>query len=397
MALRPTKYPLWATDGGTTLEPSSGQKAAGFAVNTKPPARWFNWLLNLIYSWIAWTDERLIFAILSNWTAPTSTFTADDINCGAHSGTRYVIVGNAAKLASSEDGKKWTARTSQFTADNIEGVMYANGLFVAVGAAGKGSTSTDGRTWTARTMNAGADVLGGLRGRAMAYGAGLYVVGGAAGRIVTSPDGTTWTSQTSNFGANQVNSITWNGSLFVAAGAGGKISTSTDGVTWTARTSNTAVVLRNAVYANSLWVVSGVKDIVTSPDGTTWTLRTTPYANGQEVDGLVYFTAAGLWVTAGGGDAIDNGVITTSPDAITWTKRTDGFPGTVAMFDVLVIHDRLVVFGAGGMIVTSPDGITWIERSSGTSANFVRAVASGNQVVACGEGGGIASSFGMAA
>lgn len=51
MATKPTKIPTWATDADTTVEPSAGQKAAGWAAAQRPPARWMNWLLNTIYQW----------------------------------------------------------------------------------------------------------------------------------------------------------------------------------------------------------------------------------------------------------------------------------------------------------------------------------------------------------
>ena len=44
--------PTWATTAGTTVEPSAGQKAAGFAVATRPPARWVNWILNSLCQYI---------------------------------------------------------------------------------------------------------------------------------------------------------------------------------------------------------------------------------------------------------------------------------------------------------------------------------------------------------
>ena len=56
MSTKPTTLPTWATTGGTTVEPSAGQKAAGFAVSTRPPARWVNWLLNNLYTWMQYLD-----------------------------------------------------------------------------------------------------------------------------------------------------------------------------------------------------------------------------------------------------------------------------------------------------------------------------------------------------
>lgn len=48
---KPATLPVWATDGGTTLEPSAGEKAAGWGASDKPPARWMNWWQNNVYAW----------------------------------------------------------------------------------------------------------------------------------------------------------------------------------------------------------------------------------------------------------------------------------------------------------------------------------------------------------
>jgi len=54
MPTQPTDLPRWATDGGTTLEPISGQKDTGWAFDDQPPARHLNWLLNVNYQWAAY-------------------------------------------------------------------------------------------------------------------------------------------------------------------------------------------------------------------------------------------------------------------------------------------------------------------------------------------------------
>lgn len=48
---KPTEVASWSTDPGTTLEPSAGEKAAGFQLGEKPRARWLNWMLNLSGRW----------------------------------------------------------------------------------------------------------------------------------------------------------------------------------------------------------------------------------------------------------------------------------------------------------------------------------------------------------
>ncbi len=56
---KPTKVARWATDGGRTLEPASGEKDVGWEVAKKAPARFMNWLQNVAYNHWNWLLERL--------------------------------------------------------------------------------------------------------------------------------------------------------------------------------------------------------------------------------------------------------------------------------------------------------------------------------------------------
>lgn len=56
MPEKPTTLPQWGTDVGATVEPSAAEKGTGWVVSTKPPARFFNWILNLIYQWIQYLN-----------------------------------------------------------------------------------------------------------------------------------------------------------------------------------------------------------------------------------------------------------------------------------------------------------------------------------------------------
>lgn len=55
---KPNRTARWATDGGATLEPSSGEKDVGWVVEDKPPARHMNFLQNIAFQWFRWFDER---------------------------------------------------------------------------------------------------------------------------------------------------------------------------------------------------------------------------------------------------------------------------------------------------------------------------------------------------
>jgi hypothetical protein len=76
MATKPTSLPTWATTAGTTVEPSAGQKAAGWTAGTRPPARWMNWLLNVLYQWCAYlNDAKFGQQSVQILTASSGTYT----------------------------------------------------------------------------------------------------------------------------------------------------------------------------------------------------------------------------------------------------------------------------------------------------------------------------------
>jgi len=61
MATKPTDRILDWGSGGTTTDPGAGKEAAGWLVSERPPANWWNWILNSFGKWLTyfetWTDE----------------------------------------------------------------------------------------------------------------------------------------------------------------------------------------------------------------------------------------------------------------------------------------------------------------------------------------------------
>ena len=67
MAIEPTKYPEWArvyepnhpiSNQPNIAEPSDTKKDSGFTFKERPPRQNFNWLFNLIDSWIKWFKQE---------------------------------------------------------------------------------------------------------------------------------------------------------------------------------------------------------------------------------------------------------------------------------------------------------------------------------------------------
>jgi hypothetical protein len=60
----PDKHPHWATTAGRVLEPAEGQKDSGWLADERAPARWMNWLQNILSEW----TKTIGAAALSNWS-----------------------------------------------------------------------------------------------------------------------------------------------------------------------------------------------------------------------------------------------------------------------------------------------------------------------------------------
>src|SRR6266705_4620003 len=74
---KPEKFPRWADAGGVIVEPAEAKKDIGWVVAEKPPAQFFNWLLNLGYQWLVYltgiTDD------IMNGTASHLAVTIDGV------------------------------------------------------------------------------------------------------------------------------------------------------------------------------------------------------------------------------------------------------------------------------------------------------------------------------
>lgn len=71
---KPAKLPRWADDGAADIvEPNSGKKDIGWVGGERPPAQFFNWLLNLIYQWLLFSVEHTVHvpAVIGPLTAGT--------------------------------------------------------------------------------------------------------------------------------------------------------------------------------------------------------------------------------------------------------------------------------------------------------------------------------------
>jgi hypothetical protein len=169
---------------------------------------------------------------------------------GAVGREKYVVVGQFAHIAYSDNGKDWTlvpralndidGVTTQFSTEGRPmGIAYGNGKFVVVGNGHEITYSSDGIAW----HKVPSEELQGMSGgsqyslRAVAYGgpAGSekFVAVGYQGGIIYSADGVHWTKVTSSPIINKnTYGVKYIGGKFIAE-CSASIAYSDNGVDWT--------------------------------------------------------------------------------------------------------------------------------------------------------------------
>jgi len=56
MATKPTDRILDWGSGGTTTDPGGAKESQGWVVDERPPAFWWNWILNSFGQWLSWAE-----------------------------------------------------------------------------------------------------------------------------------------------------------------------------------------------------------------------------------------------------------------------------------------------------------------------------------------------------
>lgn len=251
---------------------------------------------------------------------------------------------------------------------SLSDVAWSGTQYLSVGYANKVATSADAATWgsSAATFPGATPTSAALVFNKVAYGNGVFVAIDYYGGAYSSPDGALWTQRLPFGVAQNKNGVDFaNGKFFLTDGAGG-ILTSADGITWSARAvpvATAGIWYNKVIWSGTQYVAVG-NHILTSPDAVTWTDRgqiTTPgfpvlLQNAVNLSSIVF--ANNLYVTAGGG-------VWTSPDAITWTPAT---PASAVWFNTLSQvaygNGKFVATGTSGKVFTSTDGLSWTQDTS---------------------------------
>jgi hypothetical protein len=330
----------------------------------KPPLGIFNWLLNLIYLWLAYLDGRGNTAdaiVLANpgagpgpspWggagMAYPSTQIANRLLATDGKGT-LVTVGAAGTTAYSTDGgRTWTVVASVVGTADLLAVIWAGGsinLFIAVGRNNAGAaaiaTSPDGINWTSRASGAGATDLSDV-----AFNGTTLVACNitSAANVVTSTNGTTWASHaTSGLAAGVTFVITALGTTFFAfsssGGGGGPVWSSADALAWTSA-STTAIGRTLFTAGGALFSCDAAAGkIWRSPTGSTWTLV---HSGATFTPKAVAFNGS-QYACSGQDGGTTFGLLANSPDGIAWAE----LPAPVRYADVLAGVDLCSIIPSG--------------------------------------------------
>ncbi len=304
---------------------------------------------------------------------------------------KYIAIGNAGTIITSDDTYDWTTPSSiidgnsSITNDLLSiGIENAADKFLITGTWGTflRSGNSTGDTWTSEAISVDSPpspstsfFYGVTSSSPINSGDSIVTIVGSGGNIYTSIDnGTAWNLTAGPLETQEtINDLAKSDTLLVAVGDNGTILTSNNrAVEWAQVTASSCGPNRLHAVAWSdvttrFIAVGEIGTICYSDDGFTW--ETPPISpNLPDTASTLYGIVWGKdQFIAVGGSAV-NSVIYTSPFGNEWTPRNSSEPHTLR--DIVWDEDHFVAIGDGGTITTSPKGISWTRNSSGTTINL---------------------------
>lgn len=205
-----------------------------------------------------------------------------------------VAVGDNGTVLTSENGINWTVRSSG-TIRRLSGAAFGGSRFVVVGDAGVIRTSQDGgETWQARVSGTTSDLRG------LAHGSAGFVAVGEDGRIVTSESGVSWTAQEA-VTMSSLNDIIFSDGSYTAVGGRwnvhgrARILTSADGASWSVEELAIPTILYGVGFGEGILVAAGAGGTIVSYNDDAWEESASPVT--ETLSGVAY--GAGHFVAVG--------------------------------------------------------------------------------------------------
>jgi hypothetical protein len=307
---------------------------------------------------------------------------------------RFVAVGNAGTILTSDDGTTWVQRVSGVTAD-LKDVIYVptattradGGAFVAVGKNNTLLKSLDGITWTQKTVRCSGNAIAIVSTtNTTNFYYRVIVVGGGTVKAISSTDlGETWTELTVPTVAGAVLSDVTAGydSKVVAVGNGGQMfALSRDSNSWYSLSSGTQIDLVSIAFSPKAGAPDGKphldgsfvavgygqfssqRVILVSPDnngnttkaGTVWNQVTTPVTGWTSVvfdtrnERFVFSKPDGSIMYTSGNQIATSTLLNTSTTMAGVNKLKSL---EVTPLKTLEVNSFLVAFGDNGFIRTA--------------------------------------------
>ena len=375
---RPSDMLDW---GGIPIEPTTPQKASGFAVSQNVPAEAFNWLLQNIDSWIKYAVDYIdttypaakalagagqVFGVPHPMrtlaAAATMTFASVSAAVNATGALQHVVaVGVAGKTLRFDVLTQAIASSTWGLATDCNDIAYGNSRYLACGATGKVRTSTDGSTWSA-----------------------YFDVGGtsALSSIAFSADRTLFCAVGTDSGGTNGTTVTGNGVVAPTQRALPVVSDVPRRVVWVGGAVQAFYVFTNtAVYA--------------SPDPTTTAfVQVGTYSAFTTVLDACWHPDIGIFVLGIIGGAQLRYVWSPTGAAGSWVSQQSGYNATPLAANLLALPGKLFVFVSYGSTFASvvfpidtiynPDAQPWADSRYVLPARPARAKVLHNSVYVVG-------------
>jgi hypothetical protein len=309
-------------------------------------------------------------APLDNWHWRNPLPQGNTISSIIFTGDKFVAVGNAGVVLTSQDGLNWISTQAKgVNLATLVASAYGNGKYVSVGTFSR-AYSSDTVTWTVSSPPTGT-----ISWRGVAFGNGVFVAVNSdfPSSAGVSSNGMTWIDKS----APLMNGIAFGTNLFVGVSTSGSVYLSTNGVSW----SNivTTASLYGISYVNGMFVASGklsnTSAVLLSPDGSSWTPHTFPATN------ILRSTTfgQGLYV------AVGDDITLTSADGISWAPQLSGT--TLPLRSVAYGNGRFVTTGDIGTLLSSTNGTNWLSGVLGIRVSLKAVASDSTRLVAVGESG----------
>ena len=152
MATKPTKRILDWASGGTATDPGGSKEAAGWVVDERPPAFWWNWILQSFGDWLSYHETqlsavmpmRVVGMLASDWEFETGQIMlASDAGLGSlvtPTGCAFSATGDRLFQNNAADGKiyqydlsvDWDISSATYSAVNYDTSTQVTGYLHSI-------------------------------------------------------------------------------------------------------------------------------------------------------------------------------------------------------------------------------------------------------------------------